>query len=210
MPYDPDAQLSDQINLSVSSSLRNLRPSGENISHLAYVDSLLLHSPLRTMEETLQAWTRLESFVPDQARQIGISNVNLPVLKEIYKNAQIKPSVVQNRFYAETGYDVPLRAFCREHKIEYQSFWTLTGNPQLLGAKPVVSLARAAEIGRPVALYALVMDLGIIVLNGTSSKEHMREDLYGMQVVSKWTEKNEKEWKEIRAGFRAIVGDDVE
>lgn len=209
MPYDPDARLSEQINLSVSRSLRNLSPPGKYISHLVYVDSLLLHSPLPTMKETLQAWTHLEPFVPKRARQIGISNVDLPTLETIYQKAKVKPSVVQNRFHAETGYDVPLRAFCKKHKIKYQSFWTLTGNLALLESQPVVTLAQEAEIVRPVALYALVMDLDILVLNGTTSADHMREDLSGIRTVGKWADKNEEEWKRIRAEFREIIGEDV-
>lgn len=210
MPYDPNARLSDQINNSVTSSLRNLRPASGYITHLVYIDSLLLHSPLPTISETLEAWQHLELFVPKQVRELGISNVDLATLETIYKKAKIKPSIVQNRFHAWTGYDVPLRAFCREHEIKYQSFWTLTGNPELLESKPVIALAQGAEIGRPVALYALVMDLDIDVLNGTTSAEHMREDLYGMRAGRRWVEKNEEQWKEIRMQFRELIGEDAE
>jgi diketogulonate reductase-like aldo/keto reductase len=38
-----------------------------------------------------------------------------------YAHARIKPKVIQNRFYAESGHDVEIRAFCKEHHIEYQS-----------------------------------------------------------------------------------------
>ena len=46
----------------------------------------------------------------------------------------VKPVVLQNRFYAEQSYDVRLRKFCTEHGVTYQSFWTLTANPDLLAA----------------------------------------------------------------------------
>lgn len=207
MPYDPDARLSDQINLSVSKSLRTLRPREKYISHQVYLDSLLLHSPYSTIEETLKVWTHLEAFVPKRTPQIGISNVDLPTLKALWESAKVKPSIVQNRFHAETGYDVPLRAFCKKNRITYQAFWTLTGNSELLEAKPVVALAQAAEIGKPVALYALVMDQDILVLNGTTSADHMREDLIGMQIVGQWVLKNGEEWKRIRAEFREVIGD---
>ncbi|KAJ8107450.1 hypothetical protein OPT61_g8857 [Boeremia exigua] len=180
MPYDPAAPLETQIRTSVASSLKNLRPrqDSEEGSHL---DCLLLHSPLPTLPQTLEAWKLLESYVPHQIKTLGISNVTLPVLREIYNVSTIKPSVVQNRFYPQTRYDGPLRAFCREHGITYQSFWTLTGNSNLVKSKPVVELAQAAEVSVPTALYALVMDLGVEVLNGTTSAEHMQEDLLGVR-----------------------------
>ncbi|KAI4656865.1 uncharacterized protein J4E78_006756 [Alternaria triticimaculans] len=138
MPYDPEAPLYTQMHTSVASSLRNLRYNESDDE--SYVDCLLLHSPLPTIDQTLQAWKLLESYVPDKIRSLGISNVSLPILQAIHENATIKPSVVQNRFYPQTRYDVPLRAFCREHDIMYQSFWTLTGNPSLIRSEPVTAL----------------------------------------------------------------------
>ena len=46
--------------------------------------------------------------------------------------SRIKPKVLQNRFYSDSGYDRELRAFCLEKGIRYQTFWTLTANPHLL------------------------------------------------------------------------------
>ncbi|KAF2624622.1 aldo-keto reductase-like protein [Macroventuria anomochaeta] len=203
MPYDPNAPLGTQIHTSVASSLKNLRPT--QAEEGSYLDCLLLHSPLPTLEQTLQAWRLLETYVPHQIKALGISNVTLPVLREIYNTSTVKPSVVQNRFYAQTQYDSPLRAFCREHGIMYQSFWTLTGNPKLLKSKPVVELAQAAQVSVPTALYALVMDLGVEVLNGTTSAVHMQEDLEGIQKVRDWATSNPRQWIQAREGMCALV-----
>ena len=46
--------------------------------------------------------------------------------------AGVKPAVLQNRFYADSGYDVELRAFCKENGVVYQSFWTLTANRDII------------------------------------------------------------------------------
>lgn len=77
----------------------------------------------------------------------------------------------------------------------------MPGNPEPLEAKPVVTLAQGAEIVRLEALYALVMNLGIVVFDGTTSAEHMCEHLYGKRTVKKWAEKNEEAWKVIRVEF---------
>ncbi|KAF1953762.1 aldo-keto reductase-like protein [Byssothecium circinans] len=204
MPYDASAPLETQIRTSVATSLKNLRPRSDS-ENGSYVDCLLLHSPLPTVEQTIDAWRILESYVPDKIRALGISNVTLPVLEVIYENSTIKPSVVQNRFYPQTRYDVPLRAFCEEHGIAYQSFWTLTGNPHLLKAEPVTALSEAAGVNRSVALYALVMDQGIVVLNGTTSAEHMEEDFTGISRVREWAMSQGNEWHKIVQGFQAAL-----
>ena len=157
------------------------------------------------MEQTLQAWDVLESYVPDKIRTLGISNVTLPVLQAIYENSTIKPSVVQNRFYSKTMFDVPLRKFCKEHDITYQSFWTLTGNPTLLKSQPVRDLAQAAEVSPAMALYALVIDLGVVVLNGTTSVEHMREDLDGIRQIRDWVTSNSQSWAKISQDFSSLL-----
>ncbi|KAJ5041973.1 aldo-keto reductase-like protein [Bipolaris maydis] len=194
MPYDPNTPLDSQIHTSAES------PDD------SYVDCLLLHSPLPTIEQTIQAWKLLETYVPHRIRSLGISNVTLPVLQALYQNATVKPAAVQNRFYPQTRYDVPLRNFCKEHDIVYQSFWTLTGNPALLQSQPVAALARAAQVEIPVALYTLVIDQGVVVLNGSTSREHMEMDLEGVQKVRGWAVEKPQEFAAIAEDFKAIVG----
>ena len=204
MPYHPLDPLDVQVHTSVASSLLNLLP-GEDLNERSYVDCLLLHSPLPTVEQTMEAWQLLESYVPDKIRTLGISNVTLPILQYIYEHSTIKPSVVQNRFYPQTKYDVPLRAFCCEHGISYQSFWTLSGNPKLLRSKPVTSITQATGVSESVALYALVSDLGIIALNGTKSSKHMNDDLAGIQDIHEWAENHEKQWLQATLAFKKLI-----
>ncbi|KAJ4322340.1 hypothetical protein N0V94_002449 [Neodidymelliopsis sp. IMI 364377] len=204
MPYDPNSPLETQLHTSVASSLENLRPTQES-DESSYVDCLLLHSPLPTMDQTLQAWKLLETYVPHQIKSLGISNVTLPVLREIFDASAIKPSVVQNRFYLQTRYDGPLRAFCKEHGIIYQSFWTLTGNPKLLKSKPVTELAQVPGVSIPTSLYALTMDLGVEVLNGTTSAEHMQEDLEGIRKVREWAISNPGPWIGYSKTFNELL-----
>jgi diketogulonate reductase-like aldo/keto reductase len=55
VPYDVHATLEDQVRQSLHRSLENL--------HTSYIDSLVLHSPLDTLEETLDVWRVFETFV---------------------------------------------------------------------------------------------------------------------------------------------------
>jgi diketogulonate reductase-like aldo/keto reductase len=84
---------------------------------------------MSTFSSTIEVWRVFEDlYSTGKVKQLGISNCyGLSTLKNLYEMAKVKPSVVQNRFYAETGYDKEIRSFCRYNNIIYQSFWTLTG-----------------------------------------------------------------------------------
>ncbi|KAG0155558.1 hypothetical protein PDIDSM_2729 [Penicillium digitatum] len=175
LPYDPSATLTDQVHASIKSSLHNLRsPVDPDSVDETYIDTVIIHSPLSTLTQTLEAWHALETYVPHLIRNSGISNCTLPTLRELCTSSQttVKPSVVQNRFYEETLFDVPLRAFCRENQVIYQSFWTLTANPDLVHSDPVQQLAHHVKV-TPAAVffYTLVMSLkDVVVLNGTKDE----------------------------------------
>lgn len=171
IPYDPSAPLAEQVAQSFHSSLRNLQTR--------YVDSLVLHSPLRTPQQTDEVWRAMESIAGSgRAKQIGISNCyDLAELRRLHQSAKVKPAVVQNRFYADTGYDRELRAFCRQNGIVYQSFWTLTANPTLLAHATVGSLATKYGRTRAQILFRYLTQEGVAPLTGTRSVAHMTEDL---------------------------------
>ena len=110
--------------------------------------------------------------------QLGISNCYMPdVLAALYDDAEIKPAVVQNRFYQQTAYDRSLRALCGEKDIIYQSFWTLTANPHILASDGMRQIAGRLEKTEVQVFFRYLSHLGIIPLTGTTSQEHMRQDL---------------------------------
>lgn len=175
-----------------------------------YIDTLVLHSPLRTLELTIEVWNALETYVPSRIRNLGISNCSLPILSALCSSPQVKvkPAVVQNRFYDDTAFDVPFRAFCRDHQIFYQSFWTLTANPDLARSGPVQQLASRAGITPAAALYTLVMGLGnTIVLNGTKNATRMTEDLEAPAKIEKLTLEEPGTWEGLLQEFQGLVGD---
>lgn len=205
LPYDPTAPVAEQVHASIASSLRNMRAEEDVSSEIdSYLDSLVLHSPLPSMEETMQAWRACEEYVPQRIRNLGISNTTLPILKEVFSAAKIKPAVVQNRFYPGTRWDGSLRRFCREKGIIYQSFWTLSANPQLLRSRPVASLAKAAVVSKEVAFYALVLGLeNTVVLNGTTT--HMKGDLEELDRCRVWALDQKYEWENTMKQFRGVI-----
>jgi diketogulonate reductase-like aldo/keto reductase len=175
IPYDRRAPLPQQIEQSCARSLANLRTD--------YLDGLLLHSPLSTGAETLHAWRTLEDLVErGTVRSIGISNCyQVEELQQLWQAAHIKPTVLQNRFYRDSGYDAELRVFCREHAITYQSFWTLTANKQLLTHEVLIAAATAHRRSVEQILFRYLTQRQVVPLTGTRSEQHMREDLAILQ-----------------------------
>ena len=171
LPYDPNDGVAIQVEQSFHNSLRNLGTS--------YLDCLVLHSPLENERHLMDVWQAMEAiFETGGAKQLGVSNYYAPdQLERLYRKVHIKPAVVQNRFYAQTGYDREIRGFCRQHQILYQSFWTLTANPNVLAHATLQTLA--SNYGRTpeqVFLRSLTQ-IDIIPLSGTTSQTYMREDL---------------------------------
>lgn len=163
--------LQTQIRQSLEKSLSNLKTT--------YIDSLVLHSPFRTLEETLQAWKVFESFVEEgKVKRLGLSNCyDFKFFKHFYSAVEIKPRILQNRFRIETKFDVPLREFCDENNILYQSFWTLTANRKALRTKEIRDLAEDKGLTPQTLMYAYMMTLGHTPLDGTTSRAHMQEDI---------------------------------
>ncbi|WP_139557191.1 aldo/keto reductase family protein [Methylotetracoccus oryzae] len=171
VPYDPRASLSDQVAQSFERSLQNLRTE--------YLDGLILHSPLPDPQQLMEVWQAMERlFDAGGARQIGISNCyDVDQLDQLWQAARIKPAIVQNRFYAATGYDSEVRALCRRCDILYQSFWTLTANPQVLAHNSLQTLAAHYRRTPAQIFFRYLTQSGIIPLTGTTTAAHMREDL---------------------------------
>lgn len=171
IPYDPKDPLEIQVTNSFEASKRNLGTD--------YVDSLVLHSPLFPYANLLKVWKAMEAIYHSSgARQLGISNCyDLELLQRLYFDADVKPSVVQNRFYSESGYDVELRQWCDEQGIIYQSFWSLTANPHILGSKAVVDLAQKYDKTPAQIVYRYLTQMRIVPLIGSTSQQHMKEDL---------------------------------
>jgi len=171
LPYDAAAPLADQVAQSCATSLRNLRTT--------HLDALVLHSPLPTLSQTLEAWRAMEARVEaGEVRRLGLSNCpDLTMLRAVHDAARIKPSVLQNRFHDKTGYDRELRAYCHAQGIVYQGFWTLTANPHRLAHPTVQGLARRHGRTPAQVFFRYLTQRDVVPLTGTTSAAHMQEDL---------------------------------
>ncbi len=173
LPYDPHANVTMQVHQSFASSLEHLQTGT--------IDSYVLHGPSRgrgLAAIDLEVWRAMETLhVSGKTRHLGISNVALDQLEELWWHASVKPSFVQNRCFARLAWDREVRAFCREHGITYQGFSLLTANVRELQHPAFRRIVD--RVGRTAAqvVFRFAVQIGMLPLTGTTDPVHMREDL---------------------------------
>jgi diketogulonate reductase-like aldo/keto reductase len=116
-------------------------------------------------------------------RLLGVSNVSLEQLEALCRAEAVTPAFVQNRCYARSGWDRDVRAFCRERSIVYQGFSLLTANQRELASPEVHAIAARLHATVEQVVFRFAMQLGMLPLTGTSSLDHMREDLASAQLA---------------------------
>jgi len=173
LPYDAKADVATQVAQSFESSLEHFGTD--------YLDSYVMHGPSQRkgLAEDDRAALRamLELQKSGRARLLGVSNVNLGQLQEATSVLGSPPAFVQNRCFASTGWDRPLRDHCRAHGVRYQAFSLLTANSDVLGTAAVQRVAERLRATPSEVVFRFALEVGMIPLTGTSSAEHARADL---------------------------------
>lgn len=173
IPYDPSTDLTTQVRQSFASSLTHLCTG--------YVDSYVLHAPYSRRglgDEDWEVWTAIEGlYQAEKTRVIGVSNVTAGQLRELCEHANDKPMVVQNRCFAALGWDKEVRGICQAHGIIYQGFSLLTANREALLHPETHMIARRLGATPAQVIFRFAMQVGMLPLTGTTSQQHMKEDL---------------------------------
>jgi diketogulonate reductase-like aldo/keto reductase len=177
LPYDPNADPATQVRQSFASSLEHLQVDS--------IDSYILHGPSsgRGLTPTdREVWRTMEELqASGGTRFIGIANVALDQLEELFRHAVVPPAFVQNRCFARSGWDRGVRDFCRARGIVYQGFSLLTANVNELQHPAFFRIV--ARTGRTPAqvVFRFAQQVGMLPLTGTTAVDHMREDLDAQQ-----------------------------
>ena len=176
-PYDPSADLTTQVRQSFDSSLSHLDTD--------YLDSYVLHAPFQRRglsEMDWEVWSAMEGlYQSGQAKMIGISNVGAGQLAQFCEQAKFKPMIVQNRCFAALAWDKETREICRAHGIIYQAFSLLTANREVLVDAAIRKIAQRLGASVAQVIFRFAMQVGMLPLTGTTSQQHMKEDLQADQ-----------------------------
>lgn len=172
-PYDASADLTTQVRQSFDSSLAHL--------HTDYVNSYVLHAPFSRRglgEADWEVWAAMVAlYESGKTKMIGISNVTAAQLTQLCEQASVKPMVVQNRCYAALAWDKEIRKICQTHGIIYQGFSLLTANTDFLFDPEIRTIAKRLGAGQAQIIFRFAMQIGMLPLTGTTSQQHMKEDL---------------------------------
>ncbi len=178
-PYDASADITTQVKQSMDSSLTHL--------HTDYLDSYVLHGPYSRFDlgaDDWEVWTAIEELHRlGKTRMIGISNVSAKQLAQLCAKAKTKPMMVQNRCYASMGWDQEVRKICQAHSIIYQGFSLLTANTNIMAHPFIQSAAKRLGASASQIIFRFAMQIGMLPLTGTTSAQHMKEDLQAEQLV---------------------------
>ena len=178
-PYDASADLTTQVRQSFESSLTHLGTE--------YVDSYVLHGPHQRRglgEADWEVWAAMEVlYQSGKTKMIGISNITAAQLTELCERANVRPMVVQNRCFAAVGWDKEVRDICQAQGIIYQGFSLLTANRRVLADPEIRTMAQRLDATPAQVIFRFAMQMGMLPLTGTTSQQHMKEDLQAEQLA---------------------------
>jgi len=135
---------------------------------LDYLDLYLIHWPVAGKYK--DAWRALETLYKEgRVKAIGVSNFQVHHLKDLMKDAEIKPMVNQVEYHPRLT-QKEVQAFCQEHGIQMEA-WSPLMQGQLLDHPILQEIAN--KHNKSIAQIILRWDLqnGVITIP-KSTKEH--------------------------------------
>jgi diketogulonate reductase-like aldo/keto reductase len=162
-----------------------------------YVDAYLIHTPFAfepgdnqyptdehgkpaydTGVTLLDTWRAMERLVDEgKVRHIGLSDIRLEKVKEIYDAARIKPAIVQVEVHPYLP-EWELLEFCKEHGIVLLAFAPLGHGMEPRVVHDPVIMDIAQRIGKTPAQVALAwaVQRGGAFLTTSTNPDHIREN----------------------------------
>ena len=140
-----------------------------------YIDLLLLHQPAGNY---IAGYKAMEKAVKDgKVKSIGLSNFDIPQLKEILDICEIKPAVLQ--FEAHPYYtEDEIKEFLKPYDVKYMAWYPLGHGDKSLIEEPIF-----AELGEKYNKSSVQIilrwhiQMGHIVIPGASKEEHIKANI---------------------------------
>jgi diketogulonate reductase-like aldo/keto reductase len=178
LPYDANASFADQVEQSFKRSLLHL--------NVRSIDSFVLHGPMSgrgLADADHEVWRAMETIQrASGTKLLGISNVSAEQLRALIAAASVKPAFVQNRCYANRGWDKEVREICDEHGVVYQGFSLLTANCDVVKKNALHAIAKRHAATPEQIVFAFALHVGMLPLTGTTDEAHMKLDLAAAEI----------------------------
>jgi diketogulonate reductase-like aldo/keto reductase len=154
----------------------------------------------------LDTWRALESLVDEgRARAIGLSDVSLEQVKEIFESARVKPAVV----HVEAHPYLPeweLLEFCQQNGIVLQAFSALghSSEPKLVDDPVVNSIAKRVHKTASQVLLAWGVQRGTALLTKSKTPSRIKEN-FDISRLPEDAMKEISEGIQTRQRFNSVV-----
>jgi diketogulonate reductase-like aldo/keto reductase len=192
---------------------------------LDYIDLYLIHTPFAFQPgdeqdprdengkviydegvTLLDTWRALERLVDEgRCKAIGLSDVNLEKVKEIFEPARIKPAVV----HVESHPYLPqwdLVEFCQQNGIVFQAFAALghSSEPKLLDDPVITSIAKRVNKTPAQVLLAWAVQRGTALLTTSKTPSRIKEN-FDISTLPEDAMKEISEGIQTRQRFNSVV-----
>lgn len=140
---------------------------------LDHIDLYLIHWPVPG--KYMESWNALEKlYFEGRVKAIGVCNCLGHHLKELMKNGEVKPMVLQNEFHPRL-IQQPLLDLCKENKIQYEA-WSPLMRGRILENSVLKGLA--FKYHKSVAQLLIRWDLqkGVVTIPKSIHRERIREN----------------------------------
>src|SRR5277367_5782029 len=154
----------------------------------------------------LETWGALEKLVEEgKCKAIGLSDIGLEKLKEIYEAATIKPAVV----HVESHPYLPeweLLEFCHKNGIVFQAFAALghSSEPRLPDDPVISSIAKRVNKTPAQVLLAWAVQRGTALLTTSKTPSRIQEN-FDISTLPEEAMKEISEGIKTRLRFNAVV-----
>jgi len=141
----------------------------------SYIDLLLLHQPSGNY---IAGYKQMEKAVKEgKVKSIGLSNFEIPQLKEILEVCEIKPSVLQFEAHPYFTED-EIKEYLKPYDVKYMAWYPLGHGDKSLIEEPI--FAKLGEKYGKSSVQIILrwhVQMGHVVIPGASKEEHIKANI---------------------------------
>jgi len=171
-PYTSDpGKVADACQVSFYRTLENLRTS--------YVDAFLVYAPELTVTPMLSLLNVLQKLKQQgRIRFAGLSNVlTVDILRHLDDQVPGVIEIVQNPLHSPWDPEYKVWKYCRDHRIAFHSYQTLTSSHRILQDGTMKHIAECQKCSPQVVLLQYCHRSGITPILGPTTQKNLESTL---------------------------------
>jgi diketogulonate reductase-like aldo/keto reductase len=167
-PYPQYDSIADEAcHHSFMKSLENLKTT--------YIDAFLINAPELTAKPMLSLLDLVQTLKErGMVRYTGICNIaTVDILKDLHETLPSAIQIVQNPFHSPWDPDYKIPLYCRQHGIQYNTFYTLTTSDRIIKDKVIGLISTRTNISPQAVFLQYCIQSDIVPLVGARSQKNL-------------------------------------